>query len=201
MIDHKRKLLFLHIPKTAGRAIECAMTNKNVVSNADFYQASVIHRHAKMLDYGEYWQTYKTFTVVRNPYSRCLSAYRHEAAVVDKRPWWEQQMMEKSEGDFRVFVRDFLPHMVENRVLFYPQWSWLEPTPDDVLRFEDIDTEWTRFATPYKMPKLPRVLGPAKDLPAGTTWQSFYDDETAKRVAECYKLDFELTGYAEDWVA
>ena len=62
MIDHQRKVIFIHIPKTAGISIYNMMR----------YSGS--QNHKTRLDYEE---DYFSVRVVRNPWDRLVSAYSY----------------------------------------------------------------------------------------------------------------------------
>ena len=68
-ICHKRKLIFIHVPKNAGTSIIKAMWPEEVVFD------KTIEEYKEY--YGEYWDKYKKFTVVRDPIDRFISAYKY----------------------------------------------------------------------------------------------------------------------------
>ena len=94
-IDHKKKIVFIHIPKTAGTSIEIAMginkhigkDGKNLLNRSinDFsshslygrgmqhFQIQEIYSHLESLD--KDINSYKYFTVIRNPGERLISHY------------------------------------------------------------------------------------------------------------------------------
>ena len=67
-ISHKHKLIFVHNPKCAGTSII------NYFDMEDWG-----HQHAVNLKekYSEYWDEYKKFVVIRNPWDRFYSCYRY----------------------------------------------------------------------------------------------------------------------------
>ena len=67
-ICHERRLIFIHIPKNAGTSIIKAMGVENI------YMDKKIEEYKE--HYGEYWDKYKKFTVVRDPIDRFISAYK-----------------------------------------------------------------------------------------------------------------------------
>ena len=80
MID--KKILFVHIPKTAGTSINSYLT-KNYL-NAWYMDTKMkidprLFQHAPFYLYEENidLQDVFTFTVVRNPYTRAFSHYNH----------------------------------------------------------------------------------------------------------------------------
>ena len=77
-INHKKKLIFVHIPKNAGTSIIKAMGVENL------YMDKTIKEYKE--HYGDYWNKYKKFTVVREPIDRFISAYKF--ARMDESGWF-----------------------------------------------------------------------------------------------------------------
>lgn len=95
MISHKRKCVFVHIPKCAGQSIESIFVHDAGLTWAD--RAPLLLRpnanecvgppflaHLTYQEYLRYWyisqelmDSYYVFTVTRNPYSRIESIYRY----------------------------------------------------------------------------------------------------------------------------
>jgi len=67
-INHEKKLIFIHIPKTAGTSIIKAMGVENILIE------KTIEEYKE--HYQEYWNKYTKFTVVRDPIDRFISAYK-----------------------------------------------------------------------------------------------------------------------------
>ena len=67
-ICHKRKLIFVHIPKNAGTSIIKAMGVENL------YIDKTIKEYKNY--YRDYWNNYKKFTSIRDPIDRFISAYK-----------------------------------------------------------------------------------------------------------------------------
>lgn len=75
MINHKHKLIFIHIPRTGGSSIEKALCGK------DWFNIHAPSKHltaysAKKI-YAEYWNKYFKFTFVRNPWDRMVSLLKY----------------------------------------------------------------------------------------------------------------------------
>ena len=77
-INHEKKLIFIHIPKNAGTSIIKAMGVENL------YMDKTIEEYKE--HYGDYWNEYKKFTVVREPIDRFISAYKF--ARMDESGWF-----------------------------------------------------------------------------------------------------------------
>ncbi len=69
MIDHKNKLIFIHIPKTAGTSLQELLFNKKIF-NAHRKSLKIIKKIGRYNDY------YK-FAIVRNPFDRLVSIYHY----------------------------------------------------------------------------------------------------------------------------
>lgn len=65
MITHDHKIIFVHIPKCAGRSI-CDIFNQRF----DHYTAKYYE-----LEFNRFWKEYTKITIVRNPYDRLVSLY------------------------------------------------------------------------------------------------------------------------------
>lgn len=64
-----KKLLFVHIPKTGGRALATQLRNFGYFKKSD-------GAHIRIWEI-EDWQNYHSFCIVRHPYERAQSFYRH----------------------------------------------------------------------------------------------------------------------------
>ena len=77
-INHEKKLIFIHIPKNAGTSIIKVMGVENMYIDKSIKQYK---EH-----YGDYWNEYKKFSVVREPIDRFISAYKF--ARMDESGWF-----------------------------------------------------------------------------------------------------------------
>jgi hypothetical protein len=67
-INHKKKLIFIHIPKNAGTSIIKAMGIKNIFMDKTIEEYKI--------EYSNYWDKYTKFAVIRDPIDRFISAYK-----------------------------------------------------------------------------------------------------------------------------
>lgn len=65
MITHDHKIIFVHIPKCAGRSI-CDLFNQRF----DHYTANYYAN-----EYEHFWNRYHAFSIIRNPFDRMVSLY------------------------------------------------------------------------------------------------------------------------------
>ena len=67
-INHKKKLIFIHIPKNAGTSIIKAMGLNNIFMDKTIEEYKI--------EYSNYWDKYTKFTVIRDPIDRFISSYK-----------------------------------------------------------------------------------------------------------------------------
>ncbi|MDH3378911.1 MAG: sulfotransferase family protein, partial [Gammaproteobacteria bacterium] len=82
MISHKLKIIFIHVPRTAGTSIEMALIGK------DWWDVDPDTKHIDWVKakevYAEYWDKYLKFSVVRNPWDWLASLYSSHRRRGDK---------------------------------------------------------------------------------------------------------------------
>ena len=93
MIDHKNKIIFIHLEKTGGTSIEKIFTKKewwyfknNFLKNENYddgHEKHVDLKHAKFI-YKKEFELYKKICIVRHPYSLFISKlawYNYEGKI------------------------------------------------------------------------------------------------------------------------
>jgi hypothetical protein len=83
MIDHKRKFIFLHIPKCAGTSVgnffinyfNYSKNDMSLFSDFNYYEYDSHRIHFDELN-KDILNDYFVFTIIRNPYDRFVSEYR-----------------------------------------------------------------------------------------------------------------------------
>lgn len=182
MIDHARRLLFVHITRTGGSSIEWALVGRdwaNIDLATKHLSASQMRRH-----YGErIWNDYVKFTVVRNPWDRMVSMWATT--------WWDFDPEACRQADIGGFLRQLKPHPNEA----YHSLTYhdiLDEPLDFVLRYETMQADLSRMLTQCGHP----------DVALPCVWKTFrqhysdyYTPEARQRVAEMFREDIERFGY------
>ena len=129
MIDHVNKLIFVHIPRTAGTSIEIACVGK------DWWFIDKNSKHLSLREmkilYSNEWKNYTKFSIVRNPIDRFISLYASNHY-----------------GDYKNienFLKFYKPKNHEQQ--YYNQIDILKPLTelDFILRYEYLNEDFTKM--------------------------------------------------------
>jgi hypothetical protein len=205
MVYHKHKVVQIGIPKTASRAIHDVLKNSTDIE----------HDHATILDTieahdNELIQSYYCFSVVRNPYTRTLSAWKMQSDD----GIFKGSFREKIEEMWEIrkapeFSKDFWRSEESVWKLFWiPQHKFIsfrdKVLMDRILKYENLEEEWcdlARFLTlrneiSFITETLPRVSKYISNY-KNDDWHEYYEDDLDlyEKVYQLYKRDFELFGY------
>lgn len=184
--------IFVHVPKTAGTAIERALCETPERTVGGHTTAEGFRRK-----FPEEFATYFKFGFVRHPVARFLSAYRylrsqpvhraHNNAMIHEcgtfRDWWGR--IRRDPGSLNQMVH-FLP---AHRFLCASDGT---PLVDRICRYEAITEEWEGICRHLGLPgrSLPLVnVSPMPGDPAAA------DPCLDEWISEVYARDFELGAY------
>ena len=128
MISHKHKVLFYHIPRTAGTTVEIMLTG------FDWAYVDLSTKHPSMetfkQKYKNYWDDYKKITIVRNPFSWVKSNYSSSISEVTSfEDYCNDFYFDKGTNDFGVKYCDI------NKKTFT---NIFEIEFDKIYKFEDL---------------------------------------------------------------
>lgn len=198
MIGIRHQFIFVHIPKTAGNAMQNILSaysedtivssgNKDGVHQFGLYSPHGTAKHSTLTDYffalgaELFWPKLK-FTCIRNPWDRAISFY---FSPHNKNHSWNRnefiRMLDKIHP-MTTFLH--LPTHVEN----------IKPDQNInfIIRYEDLHKGFS---------KLCDILGIAKkDLPvlnkgSRQSYLEYYDSELIQIVAERFREDIEIFDY------
>lgn len=186
MIDHDRRLLFIHIARTGGTSVETALVG------GDWWRVEPGSKHISAAQarvmYGEnVWRDYTTFAIVRNPWDRLVSMW--------STGWWwgpTTHLCGRRPASFDDFVASLEPHPHEfYRSLLYTEI--LNEPVDAVLRFERLAGD---FADLLARQGCEPVALPHVERRARGDYRDYYSDASRDLVAERFRPDIEAYGYA-----
>lgn len=186
------RCVFVHVPKAGGMSVNQALFGNRGGGHRTVGQYKCV---LGPLTYVRYF----SFTFVRNPFSRLVSAYtflKRGGLDEGNRAWAEEHL--RGVHSFEQFVLDWLD---EERL-----WSYYHFKPqcyfvcdgrdrvgvDYVGRFEHLQEDFREVC---------RRLGVDVELAHRNVtgrqrpYQSYYTAATAARVVELYRSDFEVLGY------
>lgn len=179
------KVLFIHVPKTGGTSIASFLEENNMDSWVRQYPA----RHDPyyfMEKVNNITPDVFTFSVVRNPYTRTYSYYKH---------FNYQNQTNASFIEFLQYVKNkvFFPNtpMIPFSQSFYILDSSKQVSLSKLYRFENLNEFEEDFNT--KLPHL-RKGGYNKE-----NYLSDYTKDAIKLVKEIYNHDFNLLNYSENF--
>ena len=148
-LNHDKKLIFVHIPKTAGTSIYKAL---------GFFDGRGLIGHRPIEEYkenyGEYWNRYLKFAVVREPIDRFISAYKFARTYEN---FWNSADPEShlpkhkhyelcNECDINGYVNYLYENPGSHHIATLPQ-SWFvknksgEIEVDYIAKYENLDSD------------------------------------------------------------
>jgi len=182
MIDHARRLLFVHITRTGGTSIEWALVGRdwaNIDLATKHLSASQMRRH-----YGErMWNECAKFTVVRNPWDRVISMWATT--------WWDFDPEACRQADIEGFLRQLRPHPNEAyQSLCYH--DILDEPLDFVLRYETMQADLSRMLQQCGHPD---VVLPCVWKTCRQHYSRYYTPKARRMVADMFSEDIRRFGY------
>jgi len=187
------KCIYVHIPKAAGISI-----NKALFGNYGGGHTTV--RTYKRIFGPLTYKRYFTFTFVRNPYSRLLSAYRflNEGGFKNNEREWAERNISKYQS-FDEFVKKWINEKsIWSYNHFKPQYSFvcdisLKPEVDFIGKVESIDEDFEKVCN---ILEIENKLSVHNKSNADTyNWKQYYSNRSLLKVAEIYHHDFNIFNY------
>lgn len=204
-VNHKLKVIFIHIPKTAGTSVEYAFGMHGRLSNIGIerylkqkkdydylFGDGLQHLSAKQVKRflgGRIYSEYFKFSIVRNPYDRLVSF------IGSRNGMWERKE--------KLSKEHFINYLNQSQNIFS---SGTTPLPklqinyirirkklavDFILHYEKLDEEFKSINSLLNTEiKLDHRMKSYHD-----DYKSYYDDHSMKLVKKIYKKDFEFLGY------
>ncbi len=208
-----RRVIFIHIPRTAGMSIR-EYAEQNHVSkvlrdwipvradtSADFI--TIPHLSVRsVIKHGfldsKIWNDSFKFAFVRNPWDRLVSSWKFYKSFRGS-----QDLSTGFLVTFRAFIeevivkRNWIPPL-EFKVMrpyfqqVLPQTCWLEREVDFIGRFESLNEDWK---TVCKISGMKHKVLPHKNRSSHKSYQTYYTKSTRNIVGEFYTEEITRFGY------
>ena len=200
MISHQYKCIFIHIPRTAGTAIEewiCGDDWWNIEKETKHLLAS----QAREL-YKDHWDSYFKFSFVRNPWDRmvsCLESFEDffkvaYAGTLDLEGYKKEFGYPLTiENDYRFTKRKDLQLAKHQDHCVY--LNILDEELDFIGRFENLRKDIAFIKDRLKIEK--DFSFKVKDVAPRRKgkYQDYYDGKSRKTVEDLFKNDIKAFGY------
>ncbi|WP_425392308.1 sulfotransferase family 2 domain-containing protein [Ekhidna sp.] len=174
----KKKLIFIHTPKTAGTSISSVLYG----TDPWHYSASEL----KMINKKKFL-SYPKVGFVRNPFSRLLSTYHYAFQWIKQNPKTSVAFV-TNYSDFEAFInRGLTSEIVKNHYFFWSYTRYLSENGkmcmDKIGRFENLKRDFKDiFGEEMHLPELNRSK-------SSLNYKDFYDANMIVKVKDLYKDD------------
>ena len=157
-------------------------------------QKGPYHSNVVPNDFLEFYR----FTVVRNPYSRAISAWNVCVNVEPYAAAYSGTLTDKSFLSFAKWLNTFQEPGRAGYVV-QPIHEWLQPSGkfDKILHIENINEEFKDLPF-YDSTDTELVVPDLLSRTDKSDWKSHYTEEIAELIYKWAKKDFELYGYDKD---
>jgi len=186
-LNAKYNLLYIHIPKAGGTSIQ-KMFNLGG------------RGHIRITDVKNY-RKYFSFAVVRNPYSRLVSAFFY-LSDRNNLPKWDHKESEfvlKYNNNFKQFVKDFINRTnIYRSIHLHPQYFFVcdkdkNILADEVIKLERLDRD-IKYIT-EKINFKDEIEVSTENISTHKNYKDYFDEETKEIVKNAYAEDFILFDY------
>lgn len=193
MISHKRKFVFIHIPKTGGSSVASSGIKKKCRVKGHN------SRHPKYPLFKDMPPDKDVFyfAFVRNPWDRLVSSFFYlKGGGNQKRDAADFKKYFGGAQSFSSLLKNW-DDFFANQIHFKPQYQWIcdkegDVTLDFVGHFENLQEDFNIVCD--KIGIQPRKL-PHRNKTEHKHYSEYYTDETRELVAEKYAKDIEHFGY------
>lgn len=188
-ITGEHNLTFLHIPKTAGTSIlDWLRTNKG---NSNIVEWETHPKHSELP------QGNTSFTIVRNPWDRMVSAYHYlkKISLPEGSSWLKlNDITEDNFPTFEVWIKNL--HNYKNPDAYWfrpetPQVEWLDKPIDIILRYENLTEDFKQIQLCFNC----NIELPHHYKTDHLNYRKYYNDNTKSIVEQFNKSDIATWKY------
>ena len=176
MIIDEYKCIFIHIPKNAGTSIEEYFGNGSVriqpSKHADIHEIKARFKN--------YYNNYRKFTIIRNPYDKMVSWYFYL-----KRNLGEDYNI----IEFNDWIKDPSKFWHANDPISFlkPQCDWIDSTVE-IIKFENLKDDLNNFFNK-------KINLPITNKSNHSHYLDYYNSDSLNIIYNRYKKDFNKFNY------
>ncbi len=197
-----RATIFIGIPKTASTSIEQYISQHTKPLRGTYRGVLLDTGHASVADYesvGLWSPDMFSFSFVRNPWDRLVSAYffLDAGGCTPEDEILRAKYMAQYGGDFEHFVTEFVASPRRDEIIHLcPQYRFVSRqgcvAVDFIGRFERLDNDFAVVCERMGIPKgqLPRAM-----TSEHATYIDYYNDHTRRIVEIAYARDIDIFEY------
>ena len=200
LVLEQRHMLFLHIEKNAGTSITNWLDDYASKNNDKTY--NIHHRHIEWKKLQSPYNSYWTFCVVRNPWTRLVSRYNYDLSTYLQKYLAGEgdyflKVYEKLQRGFDYWIKNdvyTLPH-IEHRMKWQNQSEIVQGCENlHVLKYENINEDFVLIQDKLNWYEpLPHANATIQ-----CDYKSYYNQELIDIVAEKYATDIAEYNYTFD---
>jgi hypothetical protein len=217
-VFHKHKLIHIHIPKTAGTAIEGFFHSigdmkwgpeswvGQAKKNGRWYE----YQHLSLVELrslaGSLFSDYASFAVVRDPYTRLVSDYAWRQWIQQSYPNSPTQFFDSFDAFLHAIPKDINTHWSDHVSRADQKWAnfliHIRPQiqyvfdhkenclVDDILKYEELEQAFARLLARFGL------HADGIRSPSIRKIDEYFSREQLNRVNEIYARDFELLSFS-----
>ena len=200
LVNNKRKLVFIHIPKNAGTTFKSVLysTHGDVEWERPFTDEKKYTHSPLKSFYASFPESkdYKVITIIRNPYERALSWYSYYRTPTYYNRHPQMRAVHYAQQSFLEFLK-WYNRSFKSKWEMLPQVWWYTHKnklhSDYQIRFENLEQDINKVSKELDMDiiKIPHNNKSSESLTVGDV----YCDESISIINEWYKEDFQKLGY------
>ena len=187
-LNHRHRVIFIHIPKNAGTSIEQTLF-KEKVGHKTIFQFQTYSQHC--------FDQYFKFCVVRNPYDRLVSAFhflKSGGKNESDKKWAEAHLHQYA--DFKSFVDHLNDGHFAQRILqwqhFRPQFYYVidlnnKLNIDHIMKYETLHES---IIPVLNYLNAPQISLQHSNQSSHQTWQDYYSLKMKQVVYKLFERDF-----------
>ena len=200
LVNHKRKLVFIHIPKNAGTTFKSVLysTHGDVEWERPFTDEKKYTHSPLKSFYASFPESkdYKVITIIRNPYERALSWYSYYRTPTYYNRHPQMRAIHYAQQSFLEFLK-WYNRSFKSKWEMLPQVWWYTHKnklhSDYQIRFENLEQDINKVSKELDMDiiKIPHNNKSSETFKV----EDVYCDESISIINEWYKEDFKKLDY------